>query len=333
MDIEIRLLQCALKLAEHSNFARAAKALHMSQPSLSRNIQELERRLGVSLFLRNRHGVEPTAAGSILLEHAAGVVGRASDLVHEMNLLRGLQKSELSIGAGVYPGQMFVDRAVGQLVRDHPAVRLSIVYDNAYLLLPRLLKREFDFAVMYMSAPDVDQQLEVIELRPHQVFFSARAGHPLFRRNHSASLPEILEYPLVAPGRLPASSIKRFRAASRQQGPRLASQSIPSVGCDAVAMMRTVVMESDAVGILPLNVLLPEVQAGTLAAFSIIEPWLKPSFSIVRLKRRALSPLGAKLIRLITESDEALAEWESHNIDALFGRKPTRTKIPKKNSL
>src|SRR6202000_2974057 len=129
MDIELRLLQCALRLAEHSNFARAAKALHMSQPSLSRNIQELERRLGVSLFLRTQHGVEPTAAGSILMQHAAGVVELASDLVHEMELLRGLEKSELSIGAGVYPGQMFLDRAVGLLVRAYPAARLAIAYE------------------------------------------------------------------------------------------------------------------------------------------------------------------------------------------------------------
>ena len=237
-----------------------------------------------------------------------------------MNLLRGIQKSELSIGAGIYPGQMFLDRAVGQLVRDHPAVRLSIVYDNAYLLLPRLLKREFDLAVMYVSMPDVDQQLEVIKLRPHPLFFSTRAGHPLLRQRQNVSLAEILEYPLVTTGRLPASSIKRFRSAARQAGATLASESIPSIGCDSVTMIRTIVMESDAVGILPLNVLLPEVEAGTLAALPIVEPWTKPSFSIARLKSRVLSPLGVKLIRLITESDEALAEWESRNIESLFDR-------------
>jgi DNA-binding transcriptional LysR family regulator len=326
MDIELRLLQCALKLAEHCNFARAAKALHMSQPSLSRNIQELERRLGVSLFTRSQHGVEPTAGGLILLEHADVVLGRASDLVHEMNQLRGLQKSELSIGAGVYPGQMFLDRALGQLVRRHPAARLSIVYDNAFQLLPRLLKREFDLAVMHLSTPDAGQQLEVTKLKPHPLFFSVRAEHPLLRHGQDISLSEIQEYPLAATNRLPANLVKRFRAAVRQPKAKLASESVPSIGCDSVAMIRTIVSESDAVGILPLNVLLPEVNAGALAALPFMEPWAKPSFSIVRLKSRILSPLGIELSRLITEADETLAEWESHNIAAVFDHKPSRKK-------
>ena len=48
MPIELRLLRCALAVAEHHNFIRAANAIHMSQPSLSRNIQEIERRVGQS---------------------------------------------------------------------------------------------------------------------------------------------------------------------------------------------------------------------------------------------------------------------------------------------
>ena len=85
-------------------------------------------------------------------------------------------------------------------------------------------------------------------------------------------------------------------------------------------------MESDAVGVLPLNILLPDVKAGTLKVFPIVEPWTKPSFTIVRLKSRVLSPIGTKLIQLITESDEALADWESRNIDALFNRRQLRVK-------
>jgi DNA-binding transcriptional LysR family regulator len=118
---------------------------------LSRNIQELERRLGVALFTRNQGGVEPTAAGVILLEQAAEVLSRSNDLVREMDLLRGLQKGELNIGAGIYPGPMFVDRAVGRLIRDHPAARVSLNYDHAINLFPRLLKREFDLTVIYVA--------------------------------------------------------------------------------------------------------------------------------------------------------------------------------------
>jgi DNA-binding transcriptional LysR family regulator len=326
MEIELRLLQCALTLAEHRNFARAAKILHMSQPSLSRNIQELERRLGVSLFIRNPHGVEPTGAGSILLGHADGVVERATDLVREMNLLRGLQKSELHIGAGVYPGEMFLGRAVGQLVRDHPAARLSISYDNAFQLLPRLLKREFDFSVMYVSGTDVDRQLDVTPLNPHRMFFAVRKEHPLLLHRQSVSLAQVQEYPIATTSRVPPSLIRRFRSATRQPGVNAASQSIPSVGCDSLAMIHTIVAESNAVGILPLNVLLQEIKDGTLVALPILEPWTDVPFSIARLKSRNLSPLGEKLMSLVIEADAELREWEERNMAVVLDRKSSRTK-------
>ena len=63
MDFDLRSLGHAQALAEHASFARAAKVLHITQPALSRSIQELERRVGVRLFDRARRGVEPTEAG------------------------------------------------------------------------------------------------------------------------------------------------------------------------------------------------------------------------------------------------------------------------------
>ncbi len=103
MPIELRLLRCALALAEHGNFARAAEARHISQPSLSRNIQEIELRVGTQLFERTAGGAVPTDAGTIFLEHAREVVSRSQDLGREMDILRGLEKGELCIGACTYP--------------------------------------------------------------------------------------------------------------------------------------------------------------------------------------------------------------------------------------
>lgn len=151
MTIELRLLHCALLLAEHKNFARAAKAIHVSQPTLSRNIQEIERRIETQLFERGTGGVVPTDAGEIFLEHAREVVARAADLNREMELLRGLEKGELKIGAGTYQSAMMVDRAVIRLLRAYPAIRLQIHTDNREKLLPLLRKRELDLAVIGLA--------------------------------------------------------------------------------------------------------------------------------------------------------------------------------------
>jgi LysR family hydrogen peroxide-inducible transcriptional activator len=83
MDLPtIRQLEYAVAVDEHRHFGRAADALHVSQPGLSAQIRELERRLGVALFERSRAATRPTAAGVEILGRARVVLREVTDLVH-----------------------------------------------------------------------------------------------------------------------------------------------------------------------------------------------------------------------------------------------------------
>jgi len=75
-------------------------------------------------------------------------------------------------------------------------------------------------------------------------------------------------------------------------------------------MMKTIILESDTVGLLPLNVALPEIELGTLAVLPFVEPWMAPSFGIVRLAHRSLSPLAERFSELVIEADSELFEME-----------------------
>ena len=96
-------LKYALALEAHGNFYRAAAALNISQPALSRSIQQLEKSMGVILFNRDPDRVVPTDFGKILLARARTIVGESEEMQREMEQLQDLGAGHLNISLGVYP--------------------------------------------------------------------------------------------------------------------------------------------------------------------------------------------------------------------------------------
>jgi len=78
-------------------------------------------------------------------------------------------------------------------------------------------------------------------------------------------------------------------------------------------MMKMIVAETDAVGLLPLNTVIAEVRAGQLVVLSLVPPFLKVDFGIIRLAHRSLSPLGESFVRLQRDVDAEVLEFEEEN--------------------
>ena len=324
MDFELRLLRCALALAEHRNFARAAGAVHISQPALSRAIKELEQRAGTQLFDRVSTGVEPTDAGIVFLDHARDVMSRAADLGREMALLKGLDTGELRIGAGTYPSHMYVDRALARLVRKHPSVSVKVVVDNWGNLLAPLRKRKIDLAVMDASEAENDSEMHVIPLRQRKGYMVLRAGHPLLKGNGGDQLAATWNYPFITTSRFPTAVFRDLAAVLLgAQKDNFGSKVLMSVACESLHMMKTIALESDGVALLPLNMVADEMGQGTLVAIPAPE-WLRGNFGIVHLAHRSLSPLADSFVREVRQADEELYLWEEKTARKLFGCKRAR---------
>lgn len=98
LALDLRYLKYAIIVAEHGSFRRAADVLNLSQSTVSRRIQLLERRLGVPLFERNRTGTRPTLAGERFIREAAFGAEHLRQAVNEMALARRGDVGELRIG-------------------------------------------------------------------------------------------------------------------------------------------------------------------------------------------------------------------------------------------
>jgi DNA-binding transcriptional LysR family regulator len=321
MDLELRHHRHALALAEHRNFLRAARALEISQPALSRSIQELERRMGATLFSRARGGVAATDVGRIYLAKARAVIVQSGDLEREMHLIRGLEIGELRFGAGVYPSEMFVARAMARMAKAHPSVKLTAVSNSIDTLLQMLRRREIDFAIGDQKTAETERGLRVTPLAWHKGHLVVRAGHPLLGGS-TFKLKDVLRYPLTLTTRVPHDLLSNFlqgeggkgeggKGEGGKGGSRRVSATLPAITCDSPAMMKAIVAESDAIGLMPMSLIAREIAEGSLVALPIEAPWLGRTFAIIELEDRSLSPSAEQFLRFVRDADESAAQTDA----------------------
>jgi DNA-binding transcriptional LysR family regulator len=320
MDFDLRLLQHARALAEEGSFVRASRTLHLTQPALSRSIQELERRIGITLFDRNRGRVEPTDLGRLFLAHARELLGRAEALDREVATLRGSGTGSLVVGSGTFPTAMFMAEAVTTFLRRHPSVGIRLVNDNFVALVAALRRRELDFVVAAPLPKEESFGLATQPLSFVQGYFLVRPGHPLLSRRE-ISLADIMVCPVTCTGRLGAALATTLRAARKGED---AGRSVPDVACESHEMMRHIVRATDHVLLSALAANAPAVDRGELVPLPVVDPRIGVTFAIIRLEARTLPPIADELIREVIAADRAAFVVARE----LAARLPRRTSAP-----
>jgi DNA-binding transcriptional LysR family regulator len=301
--IDLRLLHHALTLARHRNFARAAEALDLSQPALSRSIAGLETALGVRLFDRTRQGVEPTAFGERLLTRGATLLTNAVELERELVLMQGLEIGVLRLGAGPYPADLCVGPAIGRLTEQHPRLRIELSTGDWRAIMREVLGAQLDLAVIELSATEEDARLSTEPLPPHDTSFFCRAAHPLLA-DTAPTVERIFEYPFACT-KLPARAARMFYRLSKTGAidPDTGDY-LPPIKVDNFALAKSIVLSSDAIGLAPPGLIDREVRAGQLATLPFRQHLPQTKYGFVYLKGRALSP-AAQAFMVEVKSVEA----------------------------
>jgi DNA-binding transcriptional LysR family regulator len=151
LPVELRQLRYFVAVAEELHFGRAAERLHMSQSPLSRAIRELERELGLVLFVRTTRRVELTPAGSALLERARRALADIDAAVDDAR--RAAQPDDGILGVGYTPfSRLQATRIAKELKRQHPELQLRFEEDVTPELLRQVAGHELTAAVV-METP------------------------------------------------------------------------------------------------------------------------------------------------------------------------------------
>jgi DNA-binding transcriptional LysR family regulator len=295
--LDLRLLSHALALAEHGSFARAARAVHLSQPALSRSIQSLESQLGVILFERGQRGVRPTDAGQLVLNRARLLALQSEDLEREVGVLVKGGGVGLRVACGPYPARLLVGRALARCLAAAPGFRASVEV-NAFPKVIRMVEdREADLGICE-GGDGKNPELESVPLRRRQGHAVVRADHPLAARP-GLTMEDLLEFPLVLTTRLPSRLLGNMLPPGSRQSP-------PAIRCESIQVAIDVMRRSDAIAFLLKPMIRSALEAGNLAILDFSPDWLHSNFHLITLKDRVVSPAAAMFREMVIAVDGEL---------------------------
>lgn len=143
--MDCRDLQVFLSVSKHLNYTRAGEELHLSQPSVSVRIRQLETELGIKLFEQLGKKVALTDAGDLLVPHAHRVMTAVEDAHHAIDELQGLERGSLKIGASTTPGMYLIPQAVAGFKQRYPKVEVHLRIKDTQEIEEAVIRNEFDF--------------------------------------------------------------------------------------------------------------------------------------------------------------------------------------------
>jgi DNA-binding transcriptional LysR family regulator len=311
MKVKLHLLRQAQALTAHGSFSRAAAALNLSQPALSRGIKELEEQIGLQLFLRSRSGLELSDFGRVFMQHAADLLLGAEDLEREVALARGLATGEISVGLGPYGMATLAPICAPTFAAAHPGVRLRILADSPSTLGRLVRLRMLDLAVAEASILESDEDLEVVaRLASLPGYLVVRAGHPLTRKAR-ASFTDALEYPFAQVVMLPPRVLKPMLASRQLAMPASAAPPMPfpAIECPTLSLATDIVAKSDAFTFASLGMVRVGLESGQIVAV-LQEPWMHSSWAVVRLRKRTMSPAMTAFVEQLESANLEVAREE-----------------------
>jgi len=187
-------LQIVHAVATERSVSRAADRLMISQPAVSKQLRELERRLDTPLFDRLPRGVRPTQAGEVLADYARRIFTLAAEAEQRLAELRGLERGELRVGASTTIAVYLLPPVFVAFRKAWPGVRLTVEIANTHDVQDRLAAGQIDIALTEGDANEADFQVE--PFMTDELIAIAAPGHPLAGRK-PVTLATICKEPFI----------------------------------------------------------------------------------------------------------------------------------------
>lgn len=260
------------QVAEHGSFTAAARALRVSQPSLSVAVRKLEEALGTALLHRSRQGVSLTRAGEILLEHTRAAERALETAKEELLALDTMPRGRFTLGAHESLAAYLLPGFMARFLQAYPKVEIELRNGNSREIERAVVERRLDVGLVVN--PSRHDDCVVVDLFSDRVGFVVSAE---LRAARSGTGRELLaQVPLV---HVPVLRQTQFLVGT------LAAEGIdpPSqLSCSSMELVKSLVLDGVGVGILPFRVAAHGVSGGRLVPLDDALPVFDDVITLVR---------------------------------------------------
>jgi LysR family nitrogen assimilation transcriptional regulator len=292
--MDFKQLEYFVRVAEVGSFTRAANALNIAQPALSRQIRLLEVELHQNLLTRNGRGATPTEAGKLLLEHGRGILHQISRAKEELGRVRGALAGRVAIGMPPSVSKMMALPLIREFRSAMPDATLSIMEGLSVAMHEALLTGRLDIALLYNATPAPG--IELIPLVDEPLFLVERREAKKQTRPKALSLRELADFPLVIPSRPNAIRMQvEMELAAVGQRPNVALE------IDGVATILDLVQDGAGCAILSRHAVSTSADPQAFVCRPITEPALRCRLMSAMSSQRPATLTQKAILQLIQE--------------------------------
>ena len=280
-------LKHLLAIVEHGTFSDAARAVHLTQPPLSRSIRSLEDELKAQLFDRGARRARLTVFGELVAERARRIRLEMTQLQRDMELLRGAQEGQLNVGFAPGPAALLLSPFLIHMAQHHPRVKVRTEVSATQTLLESLHHESIDAIVgdgYILRAASNDVEFE--PLGDLQAGLVCRAGHPILSEP-VVDFDTIRRYPLATT----TLSTAMARQLAELWGEGAEPDKLFTLHCNDLDLLRGVTLATDTLLFGVLSITRKERASGAMAEVPLpADPRRCGRYGMARMGARSLSP-------------------------------------------
>jgi DNA-binding transcriptional LysR family regulator len=262
MNVTLNQLRAFERIVRLGSFHRAAQDLHLTQPSVSQRIRELESALGTPLFMRVGPRITPTAEAHALLSYADRMLemaGEMSERFRSRDPLRGT----LRIGVSENFAMVCLTEMFRRLEQRYPAITASVFIGDSGQLSQRLNQRELDIAIV--AEPAVAEHVEQVNVGVSRVAWFASADYPLPRGPVTAQQLAQHHLMIAPPSARQHATVTRWFAQAQAQPARVST-------CNNAAITRLAILGGTAIGLMAARIMQPDLETGAVKMVAVRPP-------------------------------------------------------------